>query len=956
MAEEVERLVLEPFRSIVEKGRTAIENVESEGDKAPEPMLKAAQNLVKEGERALKKIEPVSTAHFEEYGSNFIDAVKENDDISQFRSELEDLLWDFDDYLDVDEFDAAKFEELQKASRKAAPRILDIIKRMRLTAPTPAPPISPPPSEGRPASVTPQTTPSIERLMGEVNGGVGDMIGTGAGPDTGLWGASEPPSEPPPSPPSMNPWEVGRAPLAKLTLHPRDGEGMDRRRPAEPDSPTIPDNHLVSPIEGAPVSARPRGVDDIEEDERRMRAASQSLAYSEGSLSPTQSHRWTTSTQGSTDAGRLAIARPFIRLQAVQQQQQQQQQHEGDRHNFSSHAQLHDHPALRNSPVVPIPSSRLDSQNPGGGANVNGPSYPVRSTSVAVQNSSHLLSARKPSTESINSSVFDVVDEDLTGPRHTTQPMRTSSSGAYQHFPQPPPRYQPGPPPFHPTPPLPPPSRRTSDYTIRSQSSGGHTAYPGPAANGRGHHRMDEGLIPVDMEGSVISDASIPPRDPDCRITPSSSYYKLKGFCKGAVEAQRGQMGFKRIKRPMGGFSTTVVAKCTHCLFELDYKLVEQDLNNESTGNFTSNTVGFRLRVLQKSHLPIRLIEEQLYGCLFCVQQGHTLEESDATVFFSQKQLFAHMARHPRPLPRVSGLTVIEDAELPPKVQDNFDLHFPHPPTESVMSGIYREVARLPAATATETRKVSSSTGTMRLPPDRAPVLHFAVGARIVGIEFPPRYEGKWALGWHDGVRAAFETDAVVLEAPPKAEVRMQGTSSVTAVARWKWGGNQQQKGDDRWLRFDKADVIRNISWVYADHWCWSGTTGKGNHSGIFPQSHIDPASIRSTSTPTSTSNTTTSDDNASVSSWEKKKMVNPLKGFGMMRINNNNSRSKEDNGVGVGVGVGVGDGARHKKIGIGGGGSSFSSQQETSHVAHAHAGVSTSTSTWRSQSQSQAY
>jgi hypothetical protein len=78
MAEEVERLVLEPFRSIVEKGKTAIENVESEGDQAPEPMLKAAQSLVKEGERALKKIEPVSTAHFEEYGSNFVDAIKEN--------------------------------------------------------------------------------------------------------------------------------------------------------------------------------------------------------------------------------------------------------------------------------------------------------------------------------------------------------------------------------------------------------------------------------------------------------------------------------------------------------------------------------------------------------------------------------------------------------------------------------------------------------------------------------------------------------------------------------------------------------------------------------------------------------------------------------------------------------------------------------------------------------------
>jgi hypothetical protein len=195
-----------------------------------------------------------------------------------------------------------------------------------------------------------------------------------------------------------------------------------------------------------------------------------------------------------------------------------------------------------------------------------------------------------------------------------------------------------------------------------------------------------------------------------------------------------------------------------------------------------------------------------LYGCLFCVQLGHTLEESDATVFFNQKQLFAHMSRHPRPLPRVSGITVIEEPELPPNIKDNFDLHFAHPPTESVMMGIAREVSRLPAAITTITRKMSQ--GTMRLPPDRQPVLHFAVGARIVGIEFPAKYEGKWAIGWHDGVRAAFETDAVQLEAPHNSEVKMQATSSVQAVARWKWN----QKGDDRWLKFDKGDIIRNIS------------------------------------------------------------------------------------------------------------------------------------------------
>lgn len=191
---------------------------------------------------------------------------------------------------------------------------------------------------------------------------------------------------------------------------------------------------------------------------------------------------------------------------------------------------------------------------------------------------------------------------------------------------------------------------------------------------------------------------------------------------------------------------------------------------------------------------------------MFCIQEGKTVEESDATVFFNQSQLFAHLARHPRPLPVIPGLTVVEAPEIPPAFRDNFDLHLPHPPMLSVMVGLSRELSRLPSAIATETRKIQN--GVMRSPPGRDPVLHFAIGARIIGIEFPVKYEGKWGIGWHDGVRAAFEADSVQIDAPPKTEIKMQGTSNVQAVARWKWN---QKNGDDRWLKFDKGDVIKNI-------------------------------------------------------------------------------------------------------------------------------------------------
>lgn len=71
----VDDLVLAPFRDIVAHGEAAINSAEDGGDGE---MLRAAQLLLKEGERALKKIEPVCRKGYEEYGSNFVDALMEN--------------------------------------------------------------------------------------------------------------------------------------------------------------------------------------------------------------------------------------------------------------------------------------------------------------------------------------------------------------------------------------------------------------------------------------------------------------------------------------------------------------------------------------------------------------------------------------------------------------------------------------------------------------------------------------------------------------------------------------------------------------------------------------------------------------------------------------------------------------------------------------------------------------
>lgn len=498
------------------------------------------------------------------------------DDIAQFRRELEALLWDFDDYVEVDEFDADKFSELQKASRNAALKTLDILKRMRLVAPAPVL-ISPPPSEvGGPTSIT--TRPisgGTERLSEQLDGRESALMSAEAGPEAGPWGNAEvsrtsqpisdmdtassrrsgpieSPLEPPPRPPSANPWQVGRTPAATLGIHYEEGDGQERRPPVGPDSPTIPQTQLVSPDENPRNSLPFRDADDAmihDEREQRMRAASQSrTSNSEGSLSPLQSHRWTNSTQGSTESMWSPARSHSGFLRGNDASTLRPQGHEPAISRVSSVASAAGHPPLRPDSRVIGAFSRDREMSL-----ASNTGFPPRSTSVANQNfSSYILSSRKPSTESINSSVFDIVESlsptEPSAPltqRQSTRSAPSASSTPYQSSAAfSPPRY-PGPPPLYQTPPV--PYRRTSGVTIRSQSSGGRTAHPGMGLRG-----MDEGLIPVDMENSVSAEAPIPARDPDCTITPSSSFYKLKGFCKGAQGAQNGHLGFKRIKRPIG--------------------------------------------------------------------------------------------------------------------------------------------------------------------------------------------------------------------------------------------------------------------------------------------------------------------------------------------------------------------------------------------------------------------
>lgn len=166
-----------------------------------------------------------------------------------------------------------------------------------------------------------------------------------------------------------------------------------------------------------------------------------------------------------------------------------------------------------------------------------------------------------------------------------------------------------------------------------------------------------------------------------------------------------------------------------------------------------------------------------------------------------------HLTRHPRPLPAVPGLTVIESPEIPHQLRNNYDLHFPEPSIRSLMAGLERELSQMPTAVATDAFRRTH--GAIRAPPDGSAVLQFCAGQRIVGIEFPAKFGGEWGLGWADNVRGAFPTDVVRLEAPGAGEVRKGGGSNLRAVARWR--RHPRDKDPGGWLRFDKGEVITGI-------------------------------------------------------------------------------------------------------------------------------------------------
>lgn len=233
-------------------------------------------------------------------------------------------------------------------------------------------------------------------------------------------------------------------------------------------------------------------------------------------------------------------------------------------------------------------------------------------------------------------------------------------------------------------------------------------------------------------------------------------------------------------------------------------------------------------------------------------------------MFRSSDDLLRHLARHPQPLPEVSGVTVLYGKQVlasDPRVHD-FDLWLTEDPAPA--PALPADVAMLPVATAGRSHVQRYAEKKLAKPDGKRTeeLLQFFVGARVVGVEFPLVWAGKWASGWHDGEWGYFPAKSIELEKPkpgrldaPPMQYQGANAVSVSVVARWKFdpAASIRDAAEKGWIGFDKGERITNVGWPVVvegvggggrEAWCWSGTNSKGKF-GVFPRSHVDEATLR---------------------------------------------------------------------------------------------------------------
>ncbi|KAI3396050.1 hypothetical protein diail_546 [Diaporthe ilicicola] len=905
MGVDAEELILSPFHEVVDRGNEAVTNAESAADDDAELsrlMVKAGVAVVREGERALKRLQPLWDGQVEKYGDSFKESLGQNAAIEEKRRKLEDLLYDFEDYAEPATFESERFTELQAATKSLAMDVIDVIKKMKLDTPV-TPPYSPPPASKFPPlpPLPPLPLKSPSRMAN---------------------GARSPR---PPTPPGRKSSRAA-TPSALAPLPPSATPSPDRTEQSTPVPPPDP-SEVVAPVTRIRPAPSRRDVARLNTGSQRSLRSNgtahsrASSAFSVGSLPPPAytadgeappvpqiTHNTANDrpeSRASSSLGIYPVQTPPNHSTLVRQPSLSmtdsssipeipefplpQQQQTGTRttawvtdqagasnpryhgHRPPSRYEPHSLQAIQNLRQTTIPEdhavsasmpskraghsfinfdtaltpiiselSRFGVESQGESSPSVGPNSPETSRSATLSHAT--------SMSSIQTGPAAHAARPGNGGRTPITPGDTASSMQQQQQQQQP---KPG---FSPIS-LPP-------SALEHHPDGQHRL-PDPAATPASvpEEWATRTVLSISDHASTanFSSGSQQPREADVAIGPRSSLYLLRGFCSGAQQFRSSghEEGVRKVAGHVAGQSTAT-ARCAACSYGHAWAELDLDVRDRFPRATFPRAGGvlFRIRLLYKSHLGAPRPSEAFYGCLFCAQQGCVVREGDATVFKSADDLFRHLASHPQPLPDVPGLTVLYGKEVlatDPRVND-FDLWLTEPPQPAgVPPELTPEVARLPVATAIKGHVQRYAEKKLPKPDGKGSdcLLQFFEGSRIIGVEYPGKYAGKWCTGWHDGTWGYFPAKSIELEKPKPGRLDAPpllhgiGGSGVVVTAKWKWDPGAAAK--EGWLGFDKGEKLTNVGWPVdagKEAWCWSGSTSKGRF-GVFPRSHVDESSLR---------------------------------------------------------------------------------------------------------------
>ncbi|KAL5589315.1 hypothetical protein FOVSG1_011182 [Fusarium oxysporum f. sp. vasinfectum] len=737
MATPSDHVLLRPFNDVAKWAKFALSQASGHSDYGYQQMSvnQSSQSLLREGERALRRLVPllaVSSPQLAEFLRHL--ALRHEDVICQVRS-IDILLYDFEDFIEPQTFDKAKFDELQAATKALAITLVEEITRFTTKSALES---SPPPSKFPPLPPLPQLTspPDVARSSSQMS-----------------------------MRPSIN------APRSGSSL------GTHQQRP---------------PFIGG------------SEQRDRSHSAGRALRTAD----------YSTSRSPITTSGLASpVSLPLSSKYAIPEQEAQTygyvQAHQ--RQGSDTDVILNSLQGLDIGVITP-PSSVALSPNSTGYQNainqnargsLDTPPPSVTTEPVSQQDWSTVIdqqSAAVPRPSSVTASQY-------------TNPKRTEyrNSGSYT------------------------PSAASPEHQqlfIVTQVSAPSVRSDGSGASGSKAVSTSSSSIRKDS-ASVKSIHSLQTHE----IGPDSSLALLGGLCKGAQAFASGGPG-QAIKRVGGGSDSAIrpreysqetlfgqmldnptetftepTAQCLHCEYKTPYSHLRQDMDQDPLASQQTRGILHRPRFLFKSHIAVRNVNSVYFGCLFCDKTKSTLQEDDATVFQSIDLLFRHISRHGHPLPHVPGVEVVyEHSDVNSRGRQDCDLYLPNS-TMTALHGVSRanesnRIASLPVARAVKDHIRRSNEKPQARPDATSEILQFFSGAKIIGIEFPEKWDGKWCQGWHDGVFGTFPSKLISLDMPRHVKIASLPNTPRTGVARWKFE-KQRQPG---WLALKKGDIVYNLA------------------------------------------------------------------------------------------------------------------------------------------------